>query len=148
MSEKAPQNYANHARLVPLFHYVLFGILVVNLGWSVWGLIRMKSFSFDPIMNLMIALALLLIFWYARIFSLTVQDRVIRLEMRLRLREVLPEELRDRIGDLELGQLISLRFASDEELPDLVRQVLDEGLKSRSEIKQRIKDWQGDHLRC
>lgn len=148
MSEKAPQNYANHAQLVPLFHYVLFGILVVNLGWSIWGLIRMKSFSFDPIMGLLIAVALLLFFWYARIFPLTVQDRVIRLEMRLRLREVLPEDLRGRIEELEPGQLISLRFASDEELPDLVRQVLDEGLKSRSEIKKRIKDWQGDHLRC
>lgn len=148
MSEKAPQNYANHAQLVPLFHYGLFGILVVNLGWSIWGLIRMKSFSFDPIMDLLIALALVLLFWFARVFPLTVQDRVIRLEMRLRLREVVPEDLRDRIGELELGQVIALRFASDEELPDLVRQVLDEGVKSRDEIKKRIKDWQPDHLRC
>jgi len=148
MSEKVPQTYANHARLIPLFHYVLFGILVIHLGWSVWGLIRMRSFSFDPIMDLLIALALLLFFWYARMFPLTVQDRVIRLEMRLRLREVLPEDLRGRIADLEPGQLIALRFASDEELPELVRQVLEEGLRSRAEIKKRIKDWQPDYLRC
>jgi len=146
MAESTPQNYANHARFVPLYHYVTSLILVANLGWSVWGLFR--GVSVDAVFAVLVAVALILLFWYLRAFPLAVQDRLIRLEMRLRLAEVLPEDLRGRISDLATGQLVALRFASDAEMPGLVREVLEKGIADRSEIKKKIKDWQPDHLRC
>jgi hypothetical protein len=82
-----------------------------------------------------------------RMYSLSVQDRIIRLEMRLRLERVLPADLKGRIAGLSLQQLIGLRFASDEELPALVQQVFDGPITNADEIKKRIKNWQADHLR-
>ncbi|HEX7253477.1 MAG TPA: DUF6526 family protein, partial [Thermoanaerobaculia bacterium] len=98
--------------------------------------------------DLLMALAILGLFFYTRTFALTVQDRVIRLEMRLRLKKVLPPDLAARILELDPGQLIALRFASDPELPDLVREVLTNDIHDRDVIKKKIKDWQGDYLRC
>lgn len=146
MAERKPQTYENHARFVPTYHFVAFGILVIFLGWTIWTVIR--SFSIGSLVGLLLAIALLLMFYHMRIFALTVQDRVIRLEMRLRLGAVLPEDLRPRIDELAQGQLIALRFAGDEELPDLVREVLDDGITSRSAIKKKIRNWQPDYLRC
>jgi len=94
------------------------------------------------------ALAFFVLAFFARVFALTVQDRVIRLEMRQRLAEVLPVDLRPRIPEFNVAQLVSLRFASDAELPALARKVLDEKLDNRKAIKQLIKDWQGDYLRA
>lgn len=85
---------------------------------------------------------------YARLFALTVQDRVIRLEMRLRLERLLPADLKSRIPELSPDQFVSLRFAGDAELPALVREVLDKNLTDRKQIKQKIRDWQADHLRA
>jgi hypothetical protein len=96
----------------------------------------------------LVAFALLTFALFARVFALTVQDRIIRLEMRLRLAEVLPVDLRPRIPEFTVGQLVSLRFASDAELPALARKVLDEKMNDRKAIKQLIKDWQGDYLRA
>ncbi|NJL27961.1 MAG: hypothetical protein HC897_08705 [Thermoanaerobaculia bacterium] len=148
MSEKVPQTFENHAKLVPLYHFVAFGILTVNLLWQLWGLREIVDRPIASIWNVLLAFALLLVWLYARIFALNVQDRVIRLEMRLRLAEVLPAELRPRIGELRTGQLVALRFASDEELPALVREVLDQGITNRTEIKKKVKNWQADHARC
>jgi hypothetical protein len=100
------------------------------------------------IMNVLVAAALLILVIYARLFALTVQDRVIRLEMRLRMERVLPPDLRARIPEFTVPQLISLRFASDMELPLLARQVLDEKLNDRKAIKRRVKEWQADFLRA
>lgn len=83
----------------------------------------------------------------ARIYSLCLQDRIIRLEMRLRLRETLPAELHPRLSEITLKQLIALRFASEAELVELVPRVLDKSLVTSTEIKQQIRDWQADHLR-
>ena len=141
-----PQNYANHRRFVPLYHFVLFGVLVINLLWSVIRAVR--QLSFDTVWGIVMALALLGISFYMRIFALTVQDRVIRLEMRLRLKKVLPDDLRVRILELSPGQLIALRFASDTELPDLVREVLANDIQDRDVIKRKVRDWQADRLRC
>jgi hypothetical protein len=80
--------------------------------------------------------------------TLVVQDRVIRLEMRHRLKDVLPSDLRGRIADLTPRQLVALRFASDDEMPALVREVLAGSLPSPKAIKQSVKSWQGDYLRC
>lgn len=81
-------------------------------------------------------------------FALTVQDRVIRLETRLRLERLLPADLKARILEFSVGQLIALRFASDAELPDLARRVLDEKVKDKKAIKQMIKTWKPDYLRA
>jgi hypothetical protein len=92
--------------------------------------------------------ALLTLGLLARTMALAVQDRVIRLEMRLRLKDVLPWDLHGRIHDLSPQQLIALRFASDDEMPALVREVLAGTLTSQKAIKQGVKNWQGDYLRC
>ena len=145
MPTENAQTFENHTRYVPLYHFVLFGILMINLVWSVVRIIR--HLSVDAAVALLIAFGLLILFFYARQFALTLQDRLIRLEMRLRLARVLPAELAQRIGELTVSQLIGLRFASDEELPELVRKVLTEGITDRIAIKRMVRSWQGDYLR-
>jgi hypothetical protein len=140
------QNFENHAKTVPLFHQVALPILTLNLGWSVYRLAR--HFSAESVISLLVAAALILVAFYSRVFALTVQDRVIRLEMRLRMQQVLPPDLRGRIPDFTVGQLVALRFASDGELPELARKVLDEKLTDRKAIKKLIRDWQPDLLRA
>ena len=146
MKAPEPQNYRNHRRIRPLYHFVLFGVLVANLLWSVVRFVRGPSFGTG--FEILLAFALLGVFFYMRIFALTVQDRVIRLEMRLRLKEILPPELRPRIPELTPSQLIGLRFASDAELPELVRDVLLNDIRDREIIKRKVREWQADHLRC
>ena len=139
------QNFANHARLVPPYHFVAGPIFLLNFAWAVYGLFR--GMSFDAILNVLVAVALIILFFAARVFALKAQDRVIRLEMRLRMREVLQADLQPRINDFTATQLIGLRFASDAELPALARKVLDENITKSTPIKEMITDWQGDHLR-
>lgn len=146
MAETAPQNYQNHRRFVPLFHFVAFGFILINLIWQLYWVFT--HFSVDSVVNLLVALALALLFWYTRTFALTVQDRIIRLEERLRLARLLPADLQGRIEELSVGQLCALRFASDEEVPELTRQVLADNIRSREEIKKRIQSWRADHLRA
>jgi uncharacterized protein DUF6526 len=147
----AEQSYKNHGRYVPGFHFVTAGLLVINLLWSLYRLFCGFPFPmpiYDRLLAVLVAVALLLLFLYARAFPMAVQDRVIRQEMRLRLAEVLPVDLRPRIPELTRGQLIALRFASDEELPALTRKVLDEHIASRDAIKRLIQHWQADDWRA
>jgi Family of unknown function (DUF6526) len=140
------QNFANHTKLVPLFHCVVLPILFINLVSSIMHAVH--SFSARSGIAVLTAVALLLLALYARTFALTVQDRVIRLEMQLRLQNQLPADLRPRIPEFTTSQLVALRFASDSELPDLARKVLAEKLAERKAIKQLIRDWQPDNLRA
>lgn len=145
------QSYANHSRLVPGFHFVTLGILAVNLLWSLYRLFRPYSEEvpvFDRVLAVLLAGALAALAYYARIFPLAVQDRVIRNEMYARLETALPPDLRPRIGELRRGQLVALRFAGDEELPELARQVLDGKLTKGDEIKRAVRSWRADHLRA
>lgn len=121
-------------------------ILAVNLVWSIYRLIR--GVSLEAAFGVALAVALLLVAFFGRIFALTVQDRVIRLEMALRLEKLLPADLKPRIGELTVAQFVSLRFASDAELPALTRKVLDDKLNDRKAIKQMIKEWKPDLLRA
>ncbi|MGD1146787.1 MAG: DUF6526 family protein [Thermoanaerobaculaceae bacterium] len=146
MAENTVQGFESHVRYVPLYHFVLFGILIINLGWSVARLIGHPSI--DAIVALLVAFGLLILFLYARQFAVTVQDRVIRLEMQLRLAKLLPADLVPRIGELSVGQLIALRFAGDAELPGLTRKVLDEKITDRTAIKKLVRNWQPDLLRA
>jgi hypothetical protein len=140
-----PQTYANHTRFVLGYHFVALFLFCINLIWSVLQVF--VNFSTGTMVAALLAVALVLLFLYARTFPMTVQDRVIRLEMRLRMEKLLPADIFARFGEFTVGQLVALRFASDAELPALARKVLDEKIASRAEIKKLIKDWQPDYLR-
>jgi hypothetical protein len=147
MANEKPQNLQNHTRLVPPFHLFVLPVFMVNIIWTIRNLVK-AGISFESVFGVLMALALFLLAFYARTFALTVQDRVIRLEMRLRLAQILPMELRPRIPEFTPGQLVSMRFACDTELPTIARKVLDDKMNDRKAIKQLIKDWQSDSLRA
>lgn len=145
------QSYRNHRRFVPAFHFYSFGVLFLNILWSLYRLFRPAVEGmplFDRLLAVLVAVALFLVAFYARVFALAVQDRVIRNEMHARLAMVLPPDLQARIGELRRGHLIALRFAHDDELPELTRQVLDGRLKRGDEIKRAIRSWRADELRA
>ncbi len=141
------QNFANHTRRVPPFHFFVVPVFVINFFWSLYRLWQL-GFSFAGIFGVLLAAALVILPLSARMFALTVQNRVIRLEERLRYERVLPVDLQARINEFTVAQIVSLRFASDAELPALARKVLDEKLNERKAIKQQIKNWRPDYLRA
>jgi hypothetical protein len=148
MAEQAEQSYANHSKTVPGFHFLTLGLLTVNLIWSLYRLFRGFEPLPDRVISVLLALGVALLAYYARVFPLAVQDRLIRLEERMRLAELLPPDLRARIPELTRSQLVALRFASDAEVADLTRKVLAENITGRAEIKKLIKTWRPDHLRA
>jgi len=144
MATASPQTYANHVRRDPLFHFFLLPVLVISLGVSVYVCARHPGIL--TFWGIVFVAAVNVIAFKARLYALKVQDRVIRLEERLRLAELLPESLRPQIAKLSEDQLIALRFASDEEIPALVERVLSANL-SRADIKKSIKIWRPDEWR-
>jgi Family of unknown function (DUF6526) len=145
MASSEPQNFGNHRRFVPTYHFLIGPILLLNLGWTLYQLV--VAFSMSSVVTVLLAIAFVSMFLHLRLFPLAAQDRLIRLEERLRLERLLPHEQRHRIADLTVDQLIALRFASDSEVGDLAITVLDEGLSDREAIKKRITDWRPDHQR-
>jgi Family of unknown function (DUF6526) len=143
----AEQNFANHGKIVPIFHFFAIPVFVINFVWSLFRL-RQLEFSFAGIFGVVLAAALVVLVFEARLFALAVQDRVIRLEERLRYERVLPAELQARCGELTINQIVALRFACDAELPALARKVLDEKLTGRKAIKRLIKIWKPDYQRA
>jgi hypothetical protein len=143
----AEQNFSNHARFFPPFHFFVLPVMLINFGWSIYRW-KVSGFSVDGFISVVVALALALGFLSARRMALSVQDRVIRLEERLRYERLLPADLKPRIGEFTVSQFVSLRFASDAELPALARKVLEEKLNDRKSIKQLIKSWKPDYLRA
>ena len=141
------QNYSNHAKFFPPFHFFAAPILIANLIWSIF---RLKPLGFSPyaIFSVAVAAALVVTLTVARVMALKVQDRVIRLEEQLRYQRLLPADLQARAGEFTVNQFVSLRFASDAELPGLARKVLDEKIDDRKAIKQLIKVWRPDDLRA
>jgi hypothetical protein len=138
------QTYANHVRIQPAFHYFLVPVLILNLIYSLVLLIRHPNPN--AVWMLIMAVALLIMAFLVRTNPLKVQDRLIRLEERLRLSALLSEPLRSRIPELRESQLVALRFASDEEVPALVEETLKNHLEAK-EIKQKIKHWRPDRWR-
>jgi hypothetical protein len=128
-----------------MYHVVAFLLIVVNAGYAAW--MTITRFSVANAMYLLLMIAVFLLFWYARVFAIGVQDRVIRLEERLRFERVLPDPLKPRIGDFTVAQLVGLRFASDAELPALAQEVLDQNIEDRDEIKKKVTDWRADYNR-
>jgi uncharacterized protein DUF6526 len=145
--EMEEQNFANHGKFVPTYHFFAVPVFVINLVWSLvrlWNL----GLSFVGIFGVIFAAALVILAFQARLFALAVQDRVIRLEERLRYAQVLPSDLQARCIDLTIDQVVALRFAADAELPALARKVLDEKLTKRKAIKKLIKCWRPDYQRA
>jgi hypothetical protein len=151
MSEQ--QNFANHGKIVPAFHFFLMPVLFLNFASSVYlvhATARHAGGAFPllhAILNLLLAVALIILAFLARIFALGVQDRVIRLEERLRYQQLLPDDLKPRINEFTISQVVALRFASDAELSGLARKVLDSKLNNRKAIKQMIQNWRADYQR-
>ncbi len=150
MSHPPAQNLRNHSRYVPLFHFVAGPILVLNIIYTIVVAVRdpIPGHLIDNGMDLLVALALLVMFLSIRSFVTTVQDRIIRLEEQLRFERLLPDDLRTRIPEFTRDQFVALRFASDSELPLLARTVLDQRIHDRSAIKQMVTEWRADHLRA
>jgi len=143
----AEQNASNHAKFFPPFHFFAAPILLANFIWSFFRL-RPQGYSAYSIFSVFVAAALVVTLLVARLMTLKVQDRVIRLEERLRYQRLLPSDLQARTDDFTINQIVSLRFASDAELPALARKVLDEKLQDRKAIKQLIRVWKPDYLRA
>jgi hypothetical protein len=143
MAEK-PQSFQNHARLHPIFHLVLIPILFINVIIAAVLLVRFPGWP--TAWATVMAFALFLLALLVRMNPVKVQDRVIRLEERLRLTALLPDPLRARISELSERQLIALRFAPDDEIPALVQKTLNENLAGK-QIKQAINNWRPDHWR-
>jgi hypothetical protein len=141
------QNYSNHVRWVPLFHFFVLPVLLANLFTSVFRW-RFLGFSWGWLIGMLTALALFILAVFARAFALKVQDRVIRIEERQRCERLLPAELKSRIEEITPGQFVALRFASDDELPGLVNKVLTDKISDTKTIKQMVKNWRGDYLRA
>jgi len=146
MSQEPAQNYANHRSIDKVFialAFVIFAdaiVAIVALG--------LQSVVWTAAAVLVLALCMLILALKARLYTLKMQDRIIRLEMRLRLAGLLKGDLEGKGNTLSVSQLVGLRFASDAELPDLVRKVLSENLTKSDDIKKLVKNWQADHLRA
>lgn len=139
------QNFQNHARYFPLFHFVLVPLLSLNLIYQAVRLYQEPSL--DRSMWVMMSIVFILMILAARAQALKVQDRVIRLEERLRYKEILPSDLAERASTLKLGEIIALRFASDAELPDLLNRTIHGEFESPKKIKMAVKNWLGDYHR-
>ena len=139
------QTFSSHRRFIPAFHFFALPILLINV------FVVAVQFWKDPrlinVWPVLVAIALAIGIASSRFMPLRAQDRIIRLEERTRLERLLPADLRGRIGDLTERQLVAIRFAPDNEVPDITRRALSGELKSPGEIKRAIKDWRGDYFR-
>jgi hypothetical protein len=145
MANQEPQNFSNHTRKVPVFVVGNIILMVALVG----RIIHLRQgVSYRSVMDVLVIAAVMMLIVFNRTSTLTVQNRVIRDEMRHRLATLLPADLQARISEFSLDQVVSLRFAGDAELPGLARKVLDEKINDRKAIKMMIKDWQEDTLRA
>jgi hypothetical protein len=144
MAELLEQNYANHGRIDPPFHYFLLPVAAISIIAAIVNLVRFPGFGSAWLV--VVSVAVLVALFKMRLYSLKVQDRVIRLEERFRLQQILTEPLRSRVPELTTGQLVALRFASDAELPSLVTRALGEKL-SKDDLKKAVTVWRPDFFR-
>ena len=140
-----PQTFANHTRWHPPFHYFILPVMLINFIWSVVQLFVTRDWNSGR--WAVVSLALLMLTIFVRLNPLKAQDRIIRLEEQLRYRQVLSPVLAEQSGALSTGQVIALRFASDQELEQLVSAVLTGKVTKPVEIKRAIKNWRSDTFR-
>lgn len=136
------QDFKSHRQYVPAFHFFTIPVLLINVGVEAVRFYRNQT-SYQG-WELLVAFTLLLFAFVARGMAVKAQDRVIRLEERLRLGALLPAEHRDKVNDLTPAQLVALRFASDEEVPDLAHRTMTGEFKTQSDIKKAVKNWRAD----
>jgi hypothetical protein len=146
MAQKSPQNFENHARIFPAYHYVAFPLFALNFFFALYQAVT--AFSWTNLVAFGTSVALILLFFVARVMVLSVQDRVIRLEETLRMRALLPAHLQPRISEFTVKQMVALRFASDEELPELAGTVLDGKIEDQKAIKKMVRQWRADYQRA
>jgi hypothetical protein len=146
MSDVRTQNFANHRRVFPLYHYFAAPIFALNIVYT--AILAVRAPTLGNIWSFVFALGIGASLLAARTMVLIVQNRIIRLEQRLRLVSLLPDHLRGRIVELNLSQLVGLRFASDGELAPLVERCLAGELKNGDDVKRAITNWQADFLRA
>ncbi|MBK7560294.1 MAG: hypothetical protein IPP43_01860 [Chitinophagaceae bacterium] len=140
----AEQNFKNHTRLVPLYHYVAGMLVILGFGGSIVNLFQADAHThYSAALLVVVFFVLILLFWYARFFALRAQDRAIRAEENFR-HFVLTGKPFD--SQLRLGQIIGLRFASDAEFPELAKRAVAENL-SQKQIKESVKNWRADNHR-
>jgi hypothetical protein len=145
MAEQQIQTLASHRRFIPMWHFFALPVLIINV--FVVGVNFGENPSLTNAWAVAVAIALVIGMFVSRAMPLRAQDRIIRLEERIRLERLLPADLRGRIGELTPTQLVGLRFAHDDEVPELARRVLGGELKTRAEIKGAIRSWRSDELR-
>jgi uncharacterized protein DUF6526 len=140
-----PQNFSNHTRWHPTFHFFVLPVMLINFFWAV--VVFVKTPSWNAGWWIVVSLALAMLTTFVRTYSLKVQDRLIRLEEKLRYQQVLSPTLAQQINALTPGQIVALRFAADEELEELVSAVTAGKFVKTKELKQAIKHWRADHFR-
>lgn len=146
MTARPAQNFSNHRRFLPMYHFFAIPVLTVNLLVTIYAFIRAPGWWTG--WAVAVAAGLIGGLLAVRYSILVVQNRVIRLELMMRLAHVLPADTRSRMSELKLGQMVGLRFASDAELPGLVERCLSGDLRNAEQIKREIKDWQPDYVRA
>lgn len=149
MSDKPAQSFANHTVFPKMFIFQAVGVLIA-LIMSIIGLVQIGEDLGPKLIGaavLLLSIVAVTMVVKIRTNSLMVQDRIVRLETQVRLERILPDDLKEAARGLTLTQLIGIRFASDEEMADLLRKVLDENIQSGKEIKKLVKNWQADHMR-
>ncbi len=144
MPNPPSQTLSNHVRVDPLFHFFVLPVFAISWILSVIQAVRYLSFAW--LWTVVLLTALIVLAFKTRLNALKVQDRVIRLEERLRLTALLPASEHSQVSKLTESQLIALRFAPDEEIPGLMRRALSENLSS-VEIKKSIQSWRPDYWR-
>lgn len=141
MSADKQQSADSHSQYVPGFHFLTSALIIINLFVTIYRVIKEPSLL--EASTLLPALGLMLLFFYTRQFATVNQDRIIRLEERLRLQRLLPQDLVARMDQINDSQLIAIRFASDAELPELARRVIQEH-PDNAAIKKMIRTWRPD----
>src|ERR1700693_1251055 len=139
------QTYANHGRYIPVYHFFAVPVLLVNVFVMAIQFVRDPRFLTG--WAVVVAIALFLGMLYLRFMPVKAQDRIIRLEERTRTDPILPSDRRGRVSELPPRQLIAIRFAPDDEVPELTRRALNGELKTQKDIKRAIRNWRADHLR-
>jgi len=140
----AEQTYATHHRWLVPWHFIAFPLLLINV--IVAAVALFKNPGLTTVWLLLVAIALVLTIFTARSMATVNQDRLIRLEERIRLNQLMPGREAD-VAKLSLDQLVGLRFADDAEAPELVDRIMAGDLSDREDIKKEVKVWRGDTLR-
>lgn len=140
-----PQNFANHTRWHPPFHFFVVPVMLINLIWSI--VLFVMSPGWNSGWWIVVSLALVVLTFLVRLNSLKVQDRLIRLEETIRYQQVLSPAIRQQTSALSCDQIVALRFAADDELEELLGRVAAGNFAKTRDIKQAIKNWRADTFR-